>query len=235
MRAAPRPHTLEFMRYDFRFNRLTHEWEALEDIRRQGKYVRDAREEVRARSSFMLSFAHHTEFYGGPSEWKFVSRVHYQYGAAPTLSSILRVYFINDYTSILSPVDIREISPQHPRNADGKMRFIQCKREAEGILGQFQTPTRFSSTYHPTESLLLNPPPTIVFLSLHQRLHFVHACGQGSPDKLQERLERGEDVESTDHQGNTGMHVAAAESMLPVMEFLLDNGANKEARNKNAS
>lgn len=31
------------------------------------------------------------------------------------------------------------------------------------------------------------------------------------------------------------MHVAAAESMVHVMSFLLDNGADKEARNKNAS
>lgn len=46
LRAAPRPHTLEFMRYDMRFSRLTLQWETLEDIRRQGKYVRDAREEV---------------------------------------------------------------------------------------------------------------------------------------------------------------------------------------------
>lgn len=63
----------------------------------------------------------------------------------------------------------------------------------------------------------------------------MQACEQGSLDRLQERLDRGEDVESTDLQGNTGMHVAAAESMVPVMEFLLDNAADKEARNKNAS
>ena len=44
---APRPHTLEFLRYDMNFNRLTLKWETLEEVRQQGKYVRDAREEVR--------------------------------------------------------------------------------------------------------------------------------------------------------------------------------------------
>lgn len=46
LKAAPRPHKLKFMRYDMKFNRLTLEWETLEEVRRQGKYVRDAREEV---------------------------------------------------------------------------------------------------------------------------------------------------------------------------------------------
>lgn len=52
---------------------------------------------------------------------------------------------------------------------------------------------------------------------------------------MQTRLERGEDVESTDLQGNTGMHVAAAASGLDVMIFLLENKADKEARNRNVS
>lgn len=52
IKAAPRPHTLEFMRYDMRFDRISLKWETLEDIRRQGKYVRDAREEVRGRCYF---------------------------------------------------------------------------------------------------------------------------------------------------------------------------------------
>ncbi|CAM9277635.1 unnamed protein product [Scytosiphon promiscuus] len=46
LEAAPRPHTLEFLRYDMHFNRLTLEWETLEQLRQQGKYVRDAREEM---------------------------------------------------------------------------------------------------------------------------------------------------------------------------------------------
>lgn len=46
LRVAPHPHTLEFLRYDLRFNRLSLKWETLEEIRKQGKYVRDAREEV---------------------------------------------------------------------------------------------------------------------------------------------------------------------------------------------
>ncbi|CAN0528595.1 unnamed protein product, partial [Laminaria digitata] len=64
-------------------------------------------------------------------------------------------------------------------------------------------------------------------------MYFVKACGDGEVDVLQLRLERGEDVESTDLQGNTGMHVAAAMSNVAVMELLLDNGADKEARNRN--
>lgn len=47
LKAAPRPHTLELLRYDMNFNRLTLKWETLEEVRQQGKYVRDAREEVR--------------------------------------------------------------------------------------------------------------------------------------------------------------------------------------------
>lgn len=35
------------MRYDMKFNPLTLEWETLDEVRRQGKYVRDARDEVR--------------------------------------------------------------------------------------------------------------------------------------------------------------------------------------------
>ena len=66
-----------------------------------------------------------------------------------------------------------------------------------------------------------------------QRRYFVKACGDGDVDAIQLRLERGEDVESTDFQGNTGMHVAAAMSNVAVMELLLDNGADKEARNRN--
>lgn len=66
-------------------------------------------------------------------------------------------------------------------------------------------------------------------------MYFVQACGQGNLDLLQTRLDRGEDVESTDLQGNTGMHLAAAESSIKAMTFLLDNRADKEARNKNAS
>ncbi|CAM9159713.1 unnamed protein product [Ectocarpus fasciculatus] len=46
LKAAPRPHTLEFLRYDMNFNRLTLKWETLEEVRQQGKYVRDAREEM---------------------------------------------------------------------------------------------------------------------------------------------------------------------------------------------
>lgn len=46
LEVAPRPHTLEFLRYDMNFNRLTLKWETLEEVRQQGKYVRDAREEV---------------------------------------------------------------------------------------------------------------------------------------------------------------------------------------------
>lgn len=68
-----------------------------------------------------------------------------------------------------------------------------------------------------------------------QRLYFVKACGEGDIERLQTRLGRGEDVESNDLQGNTGMHVAAATSHIGVMEFLLDNKADKEARNKNVS
>ncbi|CAN0148094.1 unnamed protein product [Pylaiella littoralis] len=110
LKAAPRPHTLELLRYDMNFNRLTLKWETLEEVRQQGKYVRDAREE---------------------------------------------------------------------------------------------------------------------------RLYFVKACGEGDIDRLQARLARGEDVESTDLEGNTGMHVAAATSGLDVINFLLDNKADKEARNRN--
>lgn len=66
-----------------------------------------------------------------------------------------------------------------------------------------------------------------------QRMYFVKACGDGEVDAIQLRLERGEDVESTDLQGNTGMHVAAAMSNVAVMDLLLDNGADKEARNRN--
>lgn len=46
LKVAPRPHTVEFLRYDMNFNRLTLKWETLEEVRQQGKYVRDAREEV---------------------------------------------------------------------------------------------------------------------------------------------------------------------------------------------
>lgn len=66
-----------------------------------------------------------------------------------------------------------------------------------------------------------------------QRLYFVKACGDGDIDRLQLRLDHGEDIESTDLQGNTGMHVAAAASNISVMAFLLDNRADKESRNKN--
>jgi len=54
LKVAPRPHTLEFMRYDMNFNRLTLKWETLEEVRQQGKYVRDAREEVRKSCSLLL-------------------------------------------------------------------------------------------------------------------------------------------------------------------------------------
>ncbi|CAN0526908.1 unnamed protein product, partial [Ectocarpus sp. 8 AP-2014] len=54
---------------------------------------------------------------------------------------------------------------------------------------------------------------------------------EGDIDRLQIRLDRGEDVESTDMQGNTGMHVAAANSGIDVMKFLLENRADQEARN----
>lgn len=37
------------------FNRLTLKWETLEEVRQQGKYVRDAREEVRRGSWVMLA------------------------------------------------------------------------------------------------------------------------------------------------------------------------------------
>lgn len=66
-----------------------------------------------------------------------------------------------------------------------------------------------------------------------QRLYFVQACAEGDIDRLQARLDGGEDVESTDFQGNTGMHVAAASSGSDVMHFLLENSADKEARNRN--
>ncbi|CAM9940013.1 unnamed protein product, partial [Hapterophycus canaliculatus] len=62
---------------------------------------------------------------------------------------------------------------------------------------------------------------------------FVKTCGEGDIDRLQTRLDRGEDVESTDLQGNTGMHVAAATSGVDMMQFLIDNKADKEARNRN--
>lgn len=63
----------------------------------------------------------------------------------------------------------------------------------------------------------------------------MHACGEGNIDPLRVGLDRGEDVESTDLQGNTGMHVAAAASSVGVMNFLLDARADKEARNRNVS
>lgn len=66
-----------------------------------------------------------------------------------------------------------------------------------------------------------------------QRMYFVKACGDGDVEGIQLRLDRGEDVESTDLQGNTGMHVAAAVSNVAVMQLLLDNLADKEARNRN--
>ncbi len=66
-----------------------------------------------------------------------------------------------------------------------------------------------------------------------QRLYFVKDCSEGDVDGLQVRINRGEDVESTDLQGNTGMHVAAAVSAIAVMNFLLENKADKEARNRN--
>lgn len=59
------------------------------------------------------------------------------------------------------------------------------------------------------------------------------ACTEGDIGRLQTRLDWGEDVESTDLQGNTGMHVAAASSGVDVMHFLLENKADKEARNRN--
>lgn len=58
-------------------------------------------------------------------------------------------------------------------------------------------------------------------------------CGEGDTNELRRRLDRGEDVESTDLQGNTGLHVAATTSSVGVMEILVQNKANKEARNKN--
>lgn len=42
-------------------------------------------------------------------------------------------------------------------------------------------------------------------------------------------------MESRDYQGNTGMHIGAAASSLGVLSFLLDHGADREARNKNVS
>jgi len=68
---------------------------------------------------------------------------------------------------------------------------------------------------------------------LSQRLYFVKDCSEGDIDRLQVRIDRGEDVESTDLQGNTGMHVAAAVARIAVMNFLLENKADKEARNRN--
>ncbi|CAM9532307.1 unnamed protein product, partial [Discosporangium mesarthrocarpum] len=46
LRVAPPPHTLEFMRYDFQWDHLGQCWESLQEIRQQGKYVRDARQEM---------------------------------------------------------------------------------------------------------------------------------------------------------------------------------------------
>ncbi|CAM9893070.1 unnamed protein product [Ectocarpus sp. 12 AP-2014] len=66
-----------------------------------------------------------------------------------------------------------------------------------------------------------------------ERLYFVKACAERDIDRLQVRLDRGEDVESTDLQGSTGMHVAAANSGIDVMKFLLENRADQEARNRN--
>lgn len=70
---------------------------------------------------------------------------------------------------------------------------------------------------------------------LLQRLNFVKSCAEGNIEALQISIDRGECTESTDMQGNTGMHVAAAVSNIAVMEFLLQNNADKEARNKNVS
>lgn len=68
-----------------------------------------------------------------------------------------------------------------------------------------------------------------------QPRYFVQACGQGDLEDLGVRLDRGEDIESRDLQGNTGMHVAAALSGIRVMSFLVEKKAEKEARNKNVS
>lgn len=46
LQVAQRPHTIEFVRYDMLYNTVTSEWETLEEIRRQGRYVKDVKEEV---------------------------------------------------------------------------------------------------------------------------------------------------------------------------------------------
>lgn len=69
LKAAPRPHTLEFLRYDMNFNRLTLKWETLEDVRQQGKYVRDAREEVRERHRSVVLFQKTTVGHSSCNGW----------------------------------------------------------------------------------------------------------------------------------------------------------------------
>jgi ankyrin repeat protein len=65
------------------------------------------------------------------------------------------------------------------------------------------------------------------------RIQFIQFAAQGNFENVKRCLLSGEDVNAVDHSGCTALHAAAVANHFKIVELLLKNGADINARDKN--
>ncbi|CAN0204731.1 unnamed protein product [Ascophyllum nodosum] len=209
LKAAPRPHTLEFMRYDKRFNRSTLKWESLEEIRRQGKYVRDARDE---NVFFVKACAE---------------------GDLDTLRNIL------DRGEDVECIDMQGSTGLHVAAASSNIAvmelLLQHKANMEARNQNMETPLMVAVIRGGTMSVrwLLERDATLDVLDKARRTPLMHAILSKSNEMASLLMDYPVTLRATDVQwGWTALHYAVHVGMVTVAESLLEKRASPYATSK---
>ena len=62
---------------------------------------------------------------------------------------------------------------------------------------------------------------------------YLEACLEGNSLKVKTRLDNGDNPNTTDNDGWSGLHIAASKGFVPLINVLMDNGADIELENPN--